>query len=65
MSTWGGGGEGVGKGRTREQETKRARKEQEIMRSRRREQAAPCIVGQAHLGIARQLWDGTYLAVVR
>jgi hypothetical protein len=46
MNTWRGGGEG-----TRGQ-SKRAREDQEEKRARR-EQAAPFIVGQAYLAIAR------------
>ena len=43
------GGREDGKGRTREQEPQRARKEQE----REEGQAAPFIVGQAYLAVAR------------
>ena len=45
-------GEGNGEGRERAQEGKREIREQENKRGRR-EQAAPFIVGQAYLAVAR------------
>jgi hypothetical protein len=58
MSTWRRGGEWGERGkRVREQVQEEKRREQKSKRSRWGH-AAPFIVSQAHLAVARQLWGG-------